>query len=390
MRIFIYIIVLVLTSYDIFAFTKVNGKMTIDGYEREFIVTKPDGTPPAGGYPVVFMFHGTSGDGEKFFNVSGWKEKGDKENFVCVFPSSLRWCFIDDGVEKNNTKWICGDLVDSLCPQEEIVDDIKFVRAMIDTLVNNYPIDRSRIYGTGFSNGGCFTSKMAVEASELFAALHAAGGGLHRLDSGDAVKNLPVWFSFGTKDDRFYNAVGLPELPFNDTTFALFGGLLRRYCHSLGLTYTSYEREETPITITLIFKTPGPVDVNNPTQTETTEFRATLMKDLAHEYPNGNNYPFAAADVLWEFFKQYTLTTDVQDNTLSDNIIISPIPADDFIEIRGIESADIKIYDLIGNMLLTGNHRISSKIDVGSLSSGVYLLEIKSGNESVFKRIIIK
>ena len=27
--------------------------------------------------PVAFMFHGTGGDGEKFYNISGWKEKAD-------------------------------------------------------------------------------------------------------------------------------------------------------------------------------------------------------------------------------------------------------------------------------------------------------------------------
>ncbi len=54
--------------------------LKLDGADREYIVVKPSGVVPPGGYPVVFMFHGTSGDGEQFYNTSRWKEKGEKEN----------------------------------------------------------------------------------------------------------------------------------------------------------------------------------------------------------------------------------------------------------------------------------------------------------------------
>lgn len=37
-------------------------KFNFDGVEREFIVVKPTGAVPAGGYPVVFMFHDSSGN----------------------------------------------------------------------------------------------------------------------------------------------------------------------------------------------------------------------------------------------------------------------------------------------------------------------------------------
>ena len=49
----------------------------IDGDTREYYVHVPaayNGTAPA---PVVFMLHGTSGDGENFYNISGWKELGE-------------------------------------------------------------------------------------------------------------------------------------------------------------------------------------------------------------------------------------------------------------------------------------------------------------------------
>ena len=56
--------------------------LKLDGADREYIVVKPSGIVPQGGYPVVFMFHGTSGDGEQFYNSSNWKEKEKKRSLL--------------------------------------------------------------------------------------------------------------------------------------------------------------------------------------------------------------------------------------------------------------------------------------------------------------------
>jgi poly(3-hydroxybutyrate) depolymerase len=62
---------------------------------------------------VVLMLHGSGGNGEKFYNLSGWKEGGDAHNILTVFPSSPQYpCVLDDGVEKTKAeKWSSYDLV---------------------------------------------------------------------------------------------------------------------------------------------------------------------------------------------------------------------------------------------------------------------------------------
>lgn len=71
-----------------------------DGRLREFIVSIPTKLPPVAGYPVVMMLHGTSGDKDVYYNAHGWRELGQQENFITIFPSSLRWCFYEDGLTK--------------------------------------------------------------------------------------------------------------------------------------------------------------------------------------------------------------------------------------------------------------------------------------------------
>jgi|GEM_PF-5971269 len=46
-------------------------EITLNGLSREFMVSEPSGLSGFAETPVVFMFHGTSGDGMKYDNVSG-------------------------------------------------------------------------------------------------------------------------------------------------------------------------------------------------------------------------------------------------------------------------------------------------------------------------------
>ena len=56
----------------------------IDGVNREFWVHVPIGYKPNVPTPVLIMLHGTSGNGLKFYEESGWKEVGDEENIITV------------------------------------------------------------------------------------------------------------------------------------------------------------------------------------------------------------------------------------------------------------------------------------------------------------------
>ncbi len=132
------LLMLVLTSLQTaFLQSRVDFKFIFDGVNREFIISKPSGPVPAGGYPIVMMLHGTTGDGERFYLSSGWKELGESEKFISVFPSSLAYCYVGDlGFNVTNTKWNNGDLQSNKCRNQvqDFKDDVKFLRKVLDTL----------------------------------------------------------------------------------------------------------------------------------------------------------------------------------------------------------------------------------------------------------------
>ena len=50
------------------------------------------------------------------------------------------------------------------------IDDMGFLRKMIEQLVDQYNIDENRIYTTGLSNGSCMAQMLVNKASDLIAA----------------------------------------------------------------------------------------------------------------------------------------------------------------------------------------------------------------------------
>ena len=54
-----------------------------------------------------------------------------------------------------------------------------FIRAMVESIAEELPIDRDRIYATGHSAGGAFSHRLACEAADLIAAAVPVSFSLH-------------------------------------------------------------------------------------------------------------------------------------------------------------------------------------------------------------------
>jgi polyhydroxybutyrate depolymerase len=283
---------------------KIRKTTTVDGDTREYYVHVPLKYDGKTAVPVVFMFHGTSGDGEKFYNISGWKEKAEIENILTVYPSSWRYCFTDpdDGLVKNNTKWNDFHLSTILCAGERARDDVKFVAQMISELQAAYNVDARRVYASGFSNGGQFSSRLAVDLSDKLAAVASNAGGLPAATAYTPKRKLPVTYMVGTHDDRYMGLNGGQPLPTDlGALFEIpyFRGLAGSYIATFGLqqTYSVSGVPGVEPVATFPSATGAPANL----------FHMVVVKDMTHIYPNGDNFPISAPNQLWDFFKPYSL-----------------------------------------------------------------------------------
>lgn len=371
---FMFLVLLCCSYTTTYAQSRIDLSLSIDGKKRDVIVVKPSGDVPSGGYPVVCMFHGTGGGGERTFGTSQWKEKGEKEKFITVFPSSLEYCIIEDGKQENTTKWHISQLDSVACPGQTLADDVKFVRTILDTIIQSLPINKSRIYASGFSNGASFVSKLAVEMNDVFAAVAPSGGGLNRGDSNFVTHRIPIWLVLGSKDNKWldnFAQYGLKEFPFNDSTLLWLRAALGRYRGLLALD-TIYTKNSMPKVLTYIYNTP----LNN--AEAASEFRFTLVDGMTHEYPNGENSQYVLADIVWDnFFSKISknITTDLYD-PVQNQVTVYPQPAESFVIIEGLSQGRVEIFDIMGNRLISQQMNGKAIVDVSLLMKGYYTLKL--------------
>ena len=129
-----------------------------DGETREFAVYVPSSYDGSENVPLLFNFHGGSGDIASQIAVSDMRAMADTANFIVVYPQAL-----PDPNDDGATLWTH--------KEPTTVDDIYFVEAMIDDLATEYAIDQNRVYACGYSNGGEFSFELACRLSHRIAAV---------------------------------------------------------------------------------------------------------------------------------------------------------------------------------------------------------------------------
>lgn len=150
----------------------------IEDLRREYIVHIPKSYDGKTTVPLVVIFHGGGGRAEGTMQSTGWIEKSEQAGFIAVYPEGSRehpdkpWRF-----RGNGQTWNDGSERINLGAVERNVDDLFFIEAMLLDIFDRFPIDRKRVFATGFSNGASMTFRVARELSQYFAAVAPVAGG---------------------------------------------------------------------------------------------------------------------------------------------------------------------------------------------------------------------
>ncbi|NBB93981.1 MAG: hypothetical protein GVY32_12530 [Gammaproteobacteria bacterium] len=122
------------------------------GETRTFDVYLPD---RSGMVPLVVDLHGTFASGDQQRADSGFLQLAQAEGFAVAWPDSL------------GSEWAS---FPGFGPE---VDDVSFLRALVDELIVSGGIDPLRVYATGQSNGAAMAQRLACDAADVFAAFVA-------------------------------------------------------------------------------------------------------------------------------------------------------------------------------------------------------------------------
>ncbi len=389
MKFYLPLLITILFYYNLLG-QRIDIKLTVDGKVRDCILVKPSKSPPVGGYPMVVMLHSSKHDGEEPYNISGWKELGEAENFITVFPSSLKWCINEDGVDGYFSRWVNGNVTEFPCagPPQDYVDDVKFLKFLVSKINDTLPINLKKVYASGFSNGSAMIHKLAMDAGDVFAAVAGSGGALAMSDSvTNPLQRIPIWFMVGSEDPYFLYQT-YTEIPFGeDSVLTYLNKIISRVLTCQGLT-KGFTKNETPLSHTYIFNQAQSGHTSRP-------YLFTLIKGMKHMYANGTNFPIETARLFWEFFKQVTpVATDHQ--TLNEiSLIAFPNPSNDKIQFRlnDVQSPlayHIRVINSLGMHVYeqAGMKEHTFILDKNKFGIGLFLLEIQIGKMVIHKKFI--
>ena len=136
-----------------------HGAISVDGESRGYRVFRPPAlrSRPA---PLVVLLHGClpGANGEEVASALKFDNEASSAGFVAVYPDGVNGCW--------NAGHCCGT-----------ANDIGFIRALLDRLVKELPIDRSRIFVTGVSGGAAMAYRLACELSSQITAIASVSGG---------------------------------------------------------------------------------------------------------------------------------------------------------------------------------------------------------------------
>jgi polyhydroxybutyrate depolymerase len=345
------------------------------GIDRNYIYYEPDGLEANS--PLVFVMHGYSGDAENIRNYSNMNDIADQYGFAVCYPRGT----VDDS---NNRFWNVGY---DFHPNET-VDDVDFLKELANYLQSENNLSVDKTFATGMSNGGEMCYMLACQASDTFSAVAPVAGMMLQdiIDTCNPINLISIFEIHGVNDNvNYYDGD-----PTSSGGWGIYPSipLTIEYWTELN-NCTEFSTQNLPDTN--ISDGSYVVSEKNYGAANNNEIWLYKIFGGGHDWPGtqGSNMDIDASLEVWLFFNHIMNTNLglIQNNENSN--FLYPNPAKNFFSISSLNvNLAFEIYNISGDKVLTGNSRIN--IDISSLSSGVYFVNIKDNNSRSIKKLIVK
>lgn len=186
-------------------------QMEVNGMMRLWYEYVPESCTPDKSWPLVVVMHGRGGTAETFFDISGMSAVAQERRFIAVFPQA--------GIHQQKPEGLKNVLFWSGSHEGKAVDDVAFIRRMIEDIESRILVDKGRIYACGQSSGGIMTDVLCSSASDLFTACASWSGMFHPKKVHSVYPKtkpvIPTLFICGENDKFCVQEGEDPEFPFH-------------------------------------------------------------------------------------------------------------------------------------------------------------------------------
>lgn len=270
--------------------------ITVDGRVRTYLINLPPNYDADSNFSLVVALHGLAGSARQMETDYKLTAKSNSAGFMIVYPEGVR----SDGVLGIRT-WNAGTCCDFAMQQN--IDDVKFIRLMIQKLKTGYKINPKKVYATGMSNGAMMTYRLGCEMADVFAAIAPVSGTLLTTQPCNASRQVPLLHIHSAVDTKvpYAGGVGLAGYYFPPVDSAL----------NVWSTINGCNPAPHLVLDTTLYSVIQWMNCSN-----NTTIKRYLTKDGGHSWPGGlparpaadpPSAAFDATDLIWDFFQQYSL-----------------------------------------------------------------------------------
>lgn len=143
-------------------------RLVHDGHEREYLLHLPSQMRPHEPVPLLISLHEVGSDAASHRRQTGFDGLAEISHFAVAYPQAWR------AKPRRPRAWNTGDCCGDAGAQG--IDDVDFVRAMLDEIAASTAIDRKRMYAVGMGNGAMLAHRLAIELPTHIAAIAAVAG----------------------------------------------------------------------------------------------------------------------------------------------------------------------------------------------------------------------
>lgn len=170
------------------------SSLEFQGSKRNYLVSGRHGTT-AEPKSLVVALHGFGGDGRQLAYYTALHNAFPPE-VVVAYPNAVSP--IRQGLPPGwNAQFCCGS------GWKQKADDVGFLRALIEKLVDEYNVPRDRVFMVGFSNGAFMAQRFATENPSLVRAVAVGSGTIGTTQNSlKPTGPVPILLMHGVKDQR--------------------------------------------------------------------------------------------------------------------------------------------------------------------------------------------
>lgn len=274
-------------------------QLTVNNRVRSYILYLPTGYNNAGKMPLIFVLHGGSGTATGMLSLADFRPIAERDKVILVYP---------DGIQNN---WNDGR---PTTPNTLGVDDVHFFSELSAYLMTNYPVDATKMYATGISNGGFMSSRLGCELSNKIAAIAVDAATMEQntiYANCNPGKPVPAIYIHGTGD---------PLVSINGGQMnAGAGGIIISHSNAIAKWVSINGCNTTPTISNLPDISADGTTIQKTTYaggTNGCEVVSYIITNGGHTWPKGAQYlseliigktsqDMDACEVIWQFFKRF-------------------------------------------------------------------------------------